>query len=423
MDSRCLQRMSGYVRKRVHELKLGTIPDPRRRQGRRWKLRELLSATLVGMLAGCKGLGEVEELTAHLSSRLRGALNIPRRVADTTLRDALCKLSFEDVRGLLHRAVVRADRRKALKRSTGGVAQLALDGKAVALPSWDGPYAQRVTPKEGAPFGLLRTVTSTLVTSAGRPCLDISPVPAETNEKGHFPAVFREQVKRFGHLFELVSYDAGVTCESNAALVVELGKHYLLRLNDDRWRLQQLAGELLATTEPVAERTDTLSNHAEVVRTLRVFQVNHGPLPELPRKSPIWSHTRVLVQVDSQTIEHGETTSCETRYFVSSLPLDRMTLEHWLHATVLHWGVETCHQILDVAFLEDDSPWINADPGGVLVVLALRRVAYTLLTLWRSVSMRSDENRTRPWRGLMRLLFIALLKGSLPNEGCVAATV
>ena len=69
-----------------------------------------------------------------------------------------------------------------------------------------------------------------------------------------------------------------------------------------------------------------------------------------------------------------------------------------------HWAVETTHQILDVAFEEDDRPWIRNDPNGALAVLILRRVAYTLLTLYRSVSLRSDDNRAMPWKRLMQWL-------------------
>ena len=46
-------------------------------------------------------------------------------------------------------------------------------------------------------------------------------------------------------------------------------------------------------------------------------------------------------------------------------------------------GVEVTHQILDQSFEEDTKPWVLNDPNGMLVVLVLRRIAYTLLTLYR----------------------------------------
>lgn len=65
-------------------------------------------------------------------------------------------------------------------------------------------------------------------------------------------------------------------------------------------------------------------------------------------------------------------------------------------------GVETSHQILDTAFLEDKRPWIRADPTGMLVMLILRRIAFTLLGLFRSVTQRSEEKRSTPWRRVMK---------------------
>jgi hypothetical protein len=64
--------------------------------------------------------------------------------------------------------------------------------------------------------------------------------------------------------------------------------------------------------------------------------------------------------------------------------------------------VETTHQVLDTAFLEDKRPWIRADPNGMLVMMVLRRIAYTLLGLFRSVTQRSEEKRETAWRRLMR---------------------
>ena len=66
-----------------------------------------------------------------------------------------------------------------------------------------------------------------------------------------------------------------------------------------------------------------------------------------------------------------------------------------------HWGVETNHQILDTAFEEDDRLWIVADARGLLNVLVLRRLAYTLMTLYRSVTQRSSDERQVRWRDLM----------------------
>jgi len=111
-------------------------------------------------------------------------------------------------------------------------------------------------------------------------------------------------------------------------------------------------------------------------------------------------------------------TSPDERYLLSSLPSVRLTADHWLLVARRHWGVETSHQILDSAFEEDDHPWIEtlrhnrrgqACPRPALVVAILRRIAYTMLALFRSITQRSDERRATPWETLMTDLFVALI--------------
>ena len=44
--------------------------------------------------------------------------------------------------------------------------------------------------------------------------------------------------------------------------------------------------------------------------------------------------------------------------------------------------------------------------------MVLRRIAYTLLALWRGVTLRSDEQRHRPWRDVMRGIELAIIKAT-----------
>ncbi len=67
------------------------------------------------------------------------------------------------------------------------------------------------------------------------------------------------------------------------------------------------------------------------------------------------------------------------------------------------------HHTFDTAFAEDDRPWIEADENGMLAVLLLRRIAYTLLALFRAVTLRSDENRATRWLVMLRWVRDALV--------------
>jgi hypothetical protein len=123
-----------------------------------------------------------------------------------------------------------------------------------------------------------------------------------------------------------------------------------------------------------------------------------------------WDHLRTVLRVESETLDSsGARVAHENRYFISSLPRARLTDAQWLLVVRRHWGVETAHQILDTAFAEDDRPWIEQNPRATAVVMVLRRIAYTLLALWRGVTLRSDAQRTRRWRDVMRDISIAAI--------------
>jgi len=110
--------MEGLLQARLPELDLDAVADPRAREGR-WSPAQIFRATLLGLMAGCRGLWESEQLTAGLSVAARRQIGLPRRLADTTAQDALCQVSLGELRAALHRLVHAGWRRKALKCQSG----------------------------------------------------------------------------------------------------------------------------------------------------------------------------------------------------------------------------------------------------------------------------------------------------------------
>ncbi len=404
------RRIVGFVAVQFANLRVEDLPDVRARRGRRWKLEQVISVCLVGMMAGCKSLAEVEKLTATFSRAVRRQLGIPRRLADTTARDILCRIDSEALIQILDRAVGKAKASRALDRVIDLPFHMAaMDGKWTALPTWEGDYAQRHQKEDELPYGMMRTVTSTLATARGRPCIDVSPIPAKTNEMGHYPTALDALLAKHGRMLGMVSYDQGANSDFNARHTLARDLHYLMRMNDERRGMQQVAAELLDLQEVVATTEDVMGCSTVVTRTLRMVAVNRPGFPKCVRKSEIWDHARTLLRVDSQTVKHGKVIEGLTRYYCSSLADAELTPEQWLMLPRLHWSVELTHQTLDLSFEEDKRPWIVNDANGMLVVLILRRIAYTLLTLFRSVTLRSDEKRQRPWKELFQWLRDALI--------------
>jgi hypothetical protein len=403
--------MVGLLHARLPELDLDAVADPRAREGR-WSLTQILRATLVGLMAGCKGLWEAEQLTAHLSLASRRQLRLPRRLADTTMRDALCRVSLDELRAALHRLVRAAWRRKALASQHLPIQVVALDGKVTALPCLNQPFIQTRHPEVGPPFGLARTVTAALVSAPGRPCIDAIPIPATTNEMGHFQTAFASVLATYGGLFDVVTYDAGALSEANGAAVMKAKKDYVFRLRGDQRTMYRLAEQMLDPADAVARTIDVLDSRTTVTRTLTLLAVDpawsygDGKGPD----ETVWRHARTFLRIDSEKLRDGVIVESETRMSVSSMEPGRLTPKEWMHLVRCHWGVENNnHHTLDTAFAEDERPWIEADANGMLAVLVLRRIAYTLLALFRAVTLRSDEHRATRWKDLLAWVRDALV--------------
>lgn len=407
-DEKLKRRMVGMLASRLPEAQLGEVEDPRDARGKRWQLAALLRAVVVGVAVGCKSLAQTEALTSEMSPAVRGRLGIRRRIADTTMRDALVKVEPKKLRRSLHAQVKAAHRRKALEPDGLPFGVGAMDGKSSTATAWDKKYAQRQTHSGGlGASGLVRTVTCSLVSSKARVCIDAIPIPPATNEMGHFSPAFQSLVKvyRKSGLFKMVSYDAGACSEENGREVVGEKLHYLFGLKGSQPTLLNEAKRLLGglgAEQAEAETVEVESNNRTVTRRLYRTGEMAGYLD--------WTHLSTVVRVESETVENGKVVEHEDRYFISSLASEGLSAAQWLLVVRRHWAVENnCHHTWDTVFEEDDRPWIEKSPQGMVVVMLLRRIAYNMLALFRTVTQRSEERRQTPWRDIVRWLYQAVI--------------
>jgi predicted transposase YbfD/YdcC len=92
------------------------------------------------------------------------------------------------------------------------------------------------------------------------------------------------------------------------------------------------------------------------------------------RNRSAWAGLHTLVMVKAQR-RIGDQTSCEVRYYISSLPVQAAPL---LKAVRSHWGIENqLHWVLDVAFREDESRIRNGN--GAQNFAIIRHIALNLL--------------------------------------------
>lgn len=420
-EAKLTRRMAGMVQVGLSDARFEETPDVRDPKGQRWRLGTLLRTATVGLMAGKKSLATIEAMTKKLSVGIRRCLGIWRRVPDTTLRDALARVLPDSLRGRLPAQMKAAWRRKALEPDGFPFGVVSLDGKATALPTWDNHYAERRTyeDKKGA-YGLLRTISCCLVSAAAKVCLDAIPLLAGTNEVGFYQEALRQLLATFGKgLFRLLSYDAGGCSEENADFTISQGLDYLFAIKGNQPGILEVMRRYLGKKSPEQAAhfsEDVLSNKNVVTR--RIFLIQKQPLFR-------WSHARTFIRVDSeirdpkgalvqQKTSSGKWLDSVTRYFLSSMETAALTPAQWLLVIRRHWAVENnLHGTLDVAFEEDDFPFMPSSPQGSLNVMLLRRIAYNSLALFRSRTCRSEERRRTPWAELFDDLYVALVSATV----------
>jgi hypothetical protein len=91
---------------------------------------------------------------------MRRRPGLPRRLANTAARDALCRVLPDGLRAVLHRAIKAAGRRKALVSQCLPIQVAALDGKATALPKLNHPPVQNHMEGQVVPFGMAQLSAS-----------------------------------------------------------------------------------------------------------------------------------------------------------------------------------------------------------------------------------------------------------------------
>jgi hypothetical protein len=404
---RLTRRGIGHVSARLDELHLDDVVDPRKGKAT-WKIRTLLTAATVGMAAGCKGLGDVETLTTWLGVGARKRLRLWRRVPDTTLRDLLMALRPGEVRKLIRQAITIAHRRKQLQHDLP-LRAVSMDGKGTSSWLFDKPNAKEKYGQIQDCRTVIRTITSCLVSVPGRPCLDAHPIPPETNEMGAFQDALDALLSAYRRtLFDVVMYDSGACSLENASYIKDKGLDYVLCLTLNQPTLLIEAERLLdgLPLEQCVAQTVDLDGSDVVTRRLFVTDKLAGWLD--------WSHLRTVIRLHCHRVDKvtGEVKT-ENRHYLSSLAMDRLTPDQWLTLVRRRWSVENeNHNTYDTAFSEDDRPWILA-PRGMVVVMLLRRLVYNLLTLYRSVTLRSESNRAMRWPTLLKTVHMALLKATL----------
>ncbi len=335
-DGRMNRRLVNACSVRICELAFGRVADPRKREGT-WNLSTLLKAPLLGLVCGCKNLQETEELTENLTKPVMKRVGVKKRVPDTTMRDVLVEIEPDALRPVLWMQNKLAIRRKAIKPEGFPFGVVSMDGRGTATTKTCDRYAQTHHPQDKDPYGLVRTITSTLVSARSKPCLDMHPISPDTNEMGEFKRAFMQLTEVYSEeLFQLVTYDSGACSKENGRFVEERNRAYLFRLKEgDQPTLYTEAERVLGRLGPKQAEAVTIDKVGKNTVTRRIWIT-----AEMAGWHD-WDHLRTAMRLESETVdEQGDVIALEQRYYISSLRTARLTARQWLQLARMHWGVE-----------------------------------------------------------------------------------
>ena len=178
----------------------------------------------------------------------------------------------------------------------------------------------------------------------------------------------------------IVTIDAAGCQKKIARKILKRGAGYVISLKGNQSTMHD---EIRAFMQDPAfkarfKKAKTVDNGHGRVETRTCWQTDEIGWFEDKDK---WAGLRSVCMVESVVYDKstGKTTS-ETRFFISSLPVDP---ERALEAIRAHWGVEAMHWILDMDFDEDRSRARREDLAENLAML--RHVVINVLRLDKSV--------------------------------------
>ncbi len=347
------------------------LPDPRGEQGRRHLLGDILVIAICGVICSADEWTEVAQFGEAKAKWFKTFLRLPYGIPSHD--------TFGRVFGAMDPA--------ALERCfLSWVKALASAGKG-KLIAIDGKTLRRSFDRAGNKAAIHMI---SAWASANDLCFGQLATEAKSNE-----------IKAIPKLLELLDLnDATVTidamgCQKEiAAQIIEQGGDYVLALKGNQGILHKevklfmddaITGQFKNIDHDFHEQTDGDHGRIEIRRTWVTREV--GWFEDLGQ----WAGLKSFAAVECERTV-GEKTTCERRYFISSL--DGHDAETTAHAVRSHWRIEnSLHWSLDVSFAEDQS---RVRQGYAAENFSrLRRIALALLKQNKTIKVGIKGKRLR----------------------------
>lgn len=308
---------------------LASVPDPRDRRGRRYRLAALLAIAILATAAGMRSYAGFATWAATAPAEVLAQLGIRmRRPSEKTFRAVLARLDPVDLDHRLGAYFTTVATTQASE--SGGLLAVALDGKTLR-------GARRM--------GAAATHLVSVFAHHARLVLGQLAVAEKSNE---IPCV-RQLLRTLRRVRLLVTVDAMHTQTATAKMICStLKSHYLMVVKSNQPKLLARIHALPWAQVPVTATDDNHGHGREERRTLKVLTAARGI--GFPYAKQVIQITRE--RVIAATGQHNR----EIVYAICSLPFEHARpamIAAWLRG---HWGIENAvHYVRDVTFDEDRS--------------------------------------------------------------------
>jgi predicted transposase YbfD/YdcC len=128
--------------------------------------------------------------------------------------------------------------------------------------------------------------------------------------------------------------------------------------------------------------------------------------------APRFTSIKTVLKVEDRT-EHAAKCTRDTRFFISSAPLD---IERLAHAARGHWGVESMHWLLDCTFTEDLSRYRSGH--GAKNMAVVRRFALGLVRANKAKGSVKTRRKAAGWDPRLLLQILQLSVVNLDSVPC-----
>lgn len=415
------QPTSKGFQKRIDDLGLAQVADPRVAEKVKFSLPTLLTTLVASMVTQARSLRGVERRSEQITAKHNGLFGIVGRIADNTFGRLLPRINIDCLMGSIHRLTKAEHRRGTLKPKYFPEGVIAIDGKNTGTLHWQDlcrvleveqsassdeikrllteryPQAQLCVPEKGQPYALMRVHTVTLVSSEPAPCIHMRPISGDTNEIGSMPALLQELNNAYGRtkLYKWITTDAGNTSLKAATVTKKICCEYFAQIKSNHGSLYQEAERTLdSENEKDANATYSDKQKGALV-TYHAWQVDLGESGCLE-----WKHARQLVRIQRVT-EHSvtEKKTIGNRYYVCSQTTKQTSAKMTLALSRIHWRCENeTHWTADFEFLDDRRKlaW-SRNPQGILVVAVLRMIAIAILATARRLGRMENSKDKLSW--------------------------